>query len=172
MTGLARLGDTQTLYRTERDALTAFLQGLSQTVTRLVGTFTTDLQSAPAAAQAPGERILARAQTAIANIADEMAYLNDSAQQTTSAWWRERVVNSRQIVGDVQSVSDDMIGLLTTGRVPSEERSRRNMLLMGGAALAVAAGGYYYYWKREKEAEEEQTRMLESGDLEDCGCGG
>jgi hypothetical protein len=82
------------------------------------------------------------------------------------------VANARQIVEEVQSISDDMVGLLTTGRVPSEERSRRNLLLVGAAAVTAAGIGYYWWWRNEKLAEEEQTRMLESGELEDCGCGG
>lgn len=168
---LARLDDVQTLNATQRAALAQFLDGLKVTVTNLVTTFTTDTQAMSGNAADAAGRVLTRARTLVGNINFEIAQLADVTQSGDS-WWNERVASVRQIISDVQTLSADMVGFLETGHIPSEDAARRQMWLFGGVAIAIGALSYYLWWLDEKRAEEEQTRAIESGELEDCGCTG
>jgi len=166
---LARIGDAPGLVRTQRDALVAFLQGMLATITRLVTTFTGDIAGLSQAGQVKGATILSRAHVLEGNINDELAYLNDSAQ-AGDLWFRERILNGKQIVADLTTISSDMVAFLQTGRIPSEERNLKELLIFTGVATLVGGAGAYLWWRGEKAAEKEQLAMLASGEIEDCGC--
>lgn len=170
-TSLSKLQDVPSLKNTQRESLAAFLAGVDSTIERLAGTFAQDVEAIPEARRAPGNRILVRADRLQSNIADELARLNDSAQGG-DAWWTDRVSNGRVIVAGVEELSQDMVGFLTTGRVPSEDKARRKLWIFGGVAVAIAAAGTYAWWKNEQAAEAKLQGLIDSGDLEDCGCTG
>ena len=155
--------------QTQREALVGFLQGVGATLTRLVATFTADIAGLSQAGQVKGQSILARAHVLVGNINDELALLNDSAQGG-EAWFRTRVLNGKEIVNTLGVIASDMVGFLQTGKIPSEERSFKELLLFGAVAAAVGGAGAYLWWRGEKAAEAEQVKMLESGEIEDCGC--
>jgi len=155
--------------RTQRESLVGFLQGMGATLTRLAQTFTGDVAGLSQAGQVKAQGILARAHLLEGNINDELAILNDSAQGG-DLWFRERVLNGKQIVDTLTVVSGDMVGLLRTGRVPSEEKNFKNLILFTGVAAAVGGLGGFLWWRGEKAAEKEQEAMLSSGEIEDCGC--
>lgn len=165
---LARVGNVPPA-RDQRASLIAFLEGVDRLLERLNTTFAADTQAVPEGERRPVNRIAARVATLRANVADELAQLNDSAQ-AGSEWLSERIENTRTIVGLTDELSSDMIGLLETGTVPSEKRQRNQVLLFGGVAAAIAGVGTYLWWRNEKAAETEQERMLASGEIEDCGC--
>lgn len=167
---LARVG-TAPPARDQRTSLIAFLEGVDRLLERLASTFAADTQAVPEGQRSPVNRIAARAATLRANVADELAQLNDSAQ-AGSAWLAERFENTRTIVGLVDELSSDMIGFLETGTIPSEKRQRNQLLIFGGVAAAIAGVGTYLWWRNEKAEEAEQERMIASGELEDCGCTG
>jgi len=166
---LARIGDVPTLVRTQRESLVAFLQGTGATLARLVQTFSGDTAGLSQAGQVKAQGILARAHILEGNINDELALLNDSAQDGET-WFRTRVLNGKQIVDTLTVLSGDMVGFLRTGRVPSEEKNFKNLLLFTGVAAAVGGLGGFLWWRGEKAAEKEQLAMLASGEVEDCGC--
>lgn len=156
---LARLGDAPSIQATQREALVSFLRGVDSMVDRLVSTFTADIAAVPQEAMAPAQRILDRAGVVRANIVDELARLNDSAQGG-DAWWRERVENGRHIVASTEDLSADMIGFLETGEVPSEKRKRNQVLVFTGVVAAIAG----VLWWRTKQKEQGLSSV------EDCGC--
>lgn len=168
---LARLSDVQTIIQTQRDSLASFLNGLKATVNNLVATFTTDTASMSGPAHDTAQRVLDRATTLVGNINFEIAQLGDTTQ-SGDRWWSERVSSARTIVADTQTLSGDMIGFLETGTIPSEEAARRQTYIFAGAAVGLAAFGYWLWHRAEMAAEAEQTAMIESGELEDCGCTG
>lgn len=167
---LARIGDVQTLIRTRKEALIGFLTETGATVQRLATTFEEDLNRLEEPARTIGHRLLDTATTIVGNVNDELAQLNDPAAPPGAPWIQERIANARTIVEATQELSDDMIGFLQTGEIPSDKRRRKQMWIFGGMAAAIGGLGYFLWWKNEKEAEAEQTRMIESGELEDCGC--
>ncbi len=170
-TSLSKLQDVPSLKGTQRESLVSFLTGVDSAVERLASTFIRDVEALPEARRAPGNRVLVRADRLQANIADELVRLNDSAQGG-DAWWTERVSNGRVIVAGVEELSQDMVGFLQTGRVPSEDRARKKLWIFSGVAVAIAAAGTYAWWKYEKAAEAHIQGLIDSGELEDCGCTG
>jgi hypothetical protein len=142
---------------------------MGATLDRLVRTFTGDTAGLSMAGQVRAQSILSRAHVLTGNINDELALLNDSAL-SGDAWFRERVLNGKQIVDTITIVSNEMVAFLQTGRIPSEEQNKKELLIFAGVATAVGAAGAYLWWKGEKAAEKEQEAQIASGELEDCGC--
>jgi hypothetical protein len=162
MDSLARLGDVPTMKATQRESLVAFLGGVDRLISRLVDTFAQDVRGLPESRQRKAAKVFARAEKLRANIADELAFLNDYAQGG-SAWWRERIENGRIIANLTGELSDDMIGLLENGTLPSETKARNEMIAFVAVAAAIA-GGIYLWWRSRQGA------LGSYEDLEGCGC--
>lgn len=168
-TSLARLNDAASIRSAQRDRLISFLTSADQNIERLSTLFDADIAALPEEGRVVAERIKVRAATLRANVADELARLNDSAWTTR---FQDRVENVRIIMHSTDELAGDMAGFLATGKIPSEAAARRKLWILGGVVAAVAAGGYALWWREEKAAEAEQERMLASGEIEDCGCTG
>jgi hypothetical protein len=105
-----------------------------------------------------------RAESLKANVTDELARLNDSAQ-SGPAWWQARLANGRRIAYLADELSEDMIGFLETGTIPSEIRARNEMIAFCVVATLIAGTGVYFWWNSSKT-----TDQSLSGGGEDCGC--
>lgn len=171
MGSLAKLDDAAALLEERRGALVRDLEAMGATIDRIVQVFTADARDLIPALQPLAERVLDRASLVRAYVNNELVLMREPRPVSDASWWRERGVAVLTIGGRVNDLSEDMIGLLEDGKLPSEERATRELYTMAGLGALFGMVGYGIYQYFEKLAEEEQTRAIESGEIEDCGCG-
>lgn len=170
MGNLAKLDDAAALLEERRGALVADLDALAASVDRMIRIFTDDTRDLAEELRPLADRVLERAQLARAHVNHELVLMREPRPISQTVWWRERGVAVLTIGQEVAGLSEDMIGLLENGFLPSEQRARTEFVTVIGLGTIFGIVGYGIWNHFEKKAEEEQTRMIESGEIEDCGC--
>lgn len=171
MGSLAKLDDAAALLEERRGALVRDLEAMGASIDRIVQVFGEDARDLIENLRPLAERVFERARLVRAYVNNELVLMREPRPVSDTAWWRERGVAVLTIGGRINDLSEDMIGLLEDGKLPSEERATRELWTMAGLGALFGVVGYGLYQYLEKRAEDEQTRMIESGEIEDCGCG-
>jgi hypothetical protein len=171
MGSLAKLDEAAVLLEERRGALVRDLEVQGSDVDRMVQVFREDIVGLNEPLGPLAERVLDRARLVRAYINNELVLMRTPELLSQTSWWRARGVAVLTIGGKIGEISEDMIGLLEDGALPSEQRATRQLWTMAGLGALFGLAGYGVWLWTEKNAEAEQTRMIESGEIEDCGCG-